>query len=197
MRTNRGPKKVVDARRVRNPHAQSLIDRRPQSLVARLHGDHLGAEPTHAVDVRRLPLDIDGAHVDTARQTDPGAGRRRRDAVLPGARLGDDALDAEPLREQRLADRIVDLVCARVCEILALEPHLGAPALAELWRKRQRRRPANPLAKLSLKLLLEIRVVQELPHAIFESLERRNQGFRHVTPAERSETASLVRKLSP
>ena len=40
------------------------------------------------------------------------------------------ALRAEPLREQRLADRVVDLVRAGVREVLALEPHLRAPAPA-------------------------------------------------------------------
>ncbi len=48
--------------------------------------------------------------------------------MLAGAGLGDDAPCAEALCEQRLADRIVDLVSAGVREVLALEPHFRAPA---------------------------------------------------------------------
>ena len=50
-----------------------------------------------------------------------GAGRRGRHAVLAGARLGDDPRLAQAPREQRLAQRVVDLVGAGVGEVLALE----------------------------------------------------------------------------
>ena len=49
------------------------------------------------------------------------AGGRGRDAVLAGARLGDDPALAEPAREQRLAERVVDLVGAGVGEVLPLQ----------------------------------------------------------------------------
>jgi hypothetical protein len=48
--------------------------------------------------------------------------------VLPGAGLRDDARLAHALGEQRLSEDVVDLVCARVAEILALEVDAGAPA---------------------------------------------------------------------
>ena len=131
MRADRRAEQVVRADRVRHPVANRLVDRGAQRAVAGLHGDDGRAEPAHAVDVRRLPRDVDLAHVDGARQADARAGRGRRDAVLAGARLGDDALRAERLREQRLADAVVDLVRARVRQVLALEPDLGAPALAQ------------------------------------------------------------------
>jgi hypothetical protein len=41
--------------------------------------------------------------------------------VLACARLGDEARLLQAAREQRLPDRVVDLVCARVEQILALE----------------------------------------------------------------------------
>ncbi len=41
-----------------------------------MHRDHLGAHQAHTEDVRRLALDVLGAHVDTAFQTEQGAGQR-------------------------------------------------------------------------------------------------------------------------
>ena len=75
--------------------------------------------------------------------------------MLPGARLGDDALDAETFREQCLANRVIDLVRTRVREVLALQPDLGTPAFTKSRRMRQRGRPADPLAQLTLELRLE------------------------------------------
>src|SRR5690606_40632712 len=54
-------------------------------------------------------------------QTEQRGGGRRRDAVLTGTGLGDHPGLAEALREQRLAEHVVDLVAAGVVEVLALE----------------------------------------------------------------------------
>ena len=78
-------------------------------------------------DVRRLPLDVGGAHVDLARQAVRGAHRRDRDAVLAGAGLGDDARLAHAAGEQDLTEAVVDLVRAGVVELFALEIDLCAP----------------------------------------------------------------------
>ena len=52
--------------------------------------------------------------------------------MLPGARLGDDALLAHLLGEQRLAHGVVDLVRAGVVQVLALEVDVrGAVMLGE------------------------------------------------------------------
>jgi hypothetical protein len=192
VRPHRRAQQVVNTRRIRHPFPQRLVDRRSQRLVARFDRDNLGAEPPHAIDVRCLPLDIDRAHVDRTRKADTCARCGRRNAVLAGTRLRDDALDAQPLREQRLADRVVDLVRTRVREVFALEPHVGAPALAEPWRVRQRRRAADPFAQLALELHLEPGIMQVLFHARFESLECRHQRLGDVAPAERAEAPALV-----
>ena len=68
-----------------------------------------------------LALDVLGAHVHDARQVEQRAGRGGRDAVLAGAGLGDDPGLAEAPGQQRLAERVVDLVGAGVGEVLALE----------------------------------------------------------------------------
>ena len=73
-----------------------------------------------------------------------GTGGGGGHAVLAGAGLGDHALLAHPQREQRLAERVVDLVGAGVVEVLALELDLRPAALlAQPLGVIQRRRPAD------------------------------------------------------
>ena len=62
----------------------------------------------------RLPPDVLAAHVDDALEPEPRTHRRRGDAVLAGAGFGDDAPLAEPPRDDGLAQRVVELVRARV-----------------------------------------------------------------------------------
>jgi len=77
-----------------------------------------------------LATHVLGAHVDDALETEQRARGRRRDAVLTRSGLGDDAMLPHPLREERLAERVVDLVRACVCEILALECYAAQADLA-------------------------------------------------------------------
>ena len=69
----------------------------------------------------QLAADVLGAHVDDALEVQQRAGGRAGDAVLAGAGLGDDPRLAHALGEQRLPERVVDLVRAGVVEVLALE----------------------------------------------------------------------------
>ena len=178
--------------RIGNPLSERLVDRGAQGLVARLHRDHLGPQAAHSIDVRRLAFDVDRTHVHRAGQADPGTRSSRRHAVLAGARFGDDPFDAEPLRQQRLADRIVDLVRARVRQVFALQPDFGTPAFAEPRRVRERRRPADPLAQLPLVVGLEAGLVQVLLYACLQAFECRHQGLGHVAATERAEAAAIV-----
>jgi hypothetical protein len=75
----------------------------------------------HPVDVRPLAGHVLGAHVDDALEAEPCADRRRRDPVLAGARLGDDPPLAETPGEHGLSERVVQLVCARMEQVLALQ----------------------------------------------------------------------------
>ena len=70
--------------------------------------------------------DVFRAHVDVALKPKQRGGGGGGDAVLAGAGLGDDALLAHALGEQRLADGVVDLVRAGVIEVFALEIDLRA-----------------------------------------------------------------------
>ena len=121
VRADDRAEQVVGRADVRDPVANRLVDGVLEGARARVHRPHLGAEQLHPEDVERLPAHVLGAHVDDAVEAEQRARRRRRDAVLAGAGLGDDALLAHALREQRLRERGVDLVCPGVREVLALE----------------------------------------------------------------------------
>src|SRR5213078_5215050 len=106
---------------IRDPVADRLARRLLERLRPELDRPHLGAEQAHAFDVRRLPAHVFGAHVDDAVEAEPRANGRGCDAVLAGARLGDDATLAESSREHGLPERVVELVGARVEQVLALQ----------------------------------------------------------------------------
>ena len=138
---------------------------------------------------------VDGAHVDDAWQAEARASCRAGDAVLAGAGLGDDALRAEPLRQQRLADRVVDLVRAGVREVLALQPDVGAPA------PRQRMRIASAASAGRPRCAARRRssarkswIRRQRAHALLEPVERGHERLGYVAPAERAEAAALRRE---
>ena len=106
---------------VRDPVADRCARRLLERARAELDGLDRRAEQAHALDVRRLPAHVLGSHVDDALEPEARARSRRRDAVLTGAGLGDDAPLAEAPREDDLAERVVDLVRAGVVQVLALE----------------------------------------------------------------------------
>ena len=67
-----------------------------------------------------------------ALQSEQRARRRRGDAVLARARFGHDASLPHAPGQQRLAERVVDLVRARMRQVFALEqnPHSRSPRLS-------------------------------------------------------------------
>src|ERR1700677_2452992 len=113
--------------------------------------------------------------------------------MLTCARLGDDAARPQPLREQGLSKRIVDLVRTRVREVLALEPHLCAPALAQGRSVRKRRCAAHPRVELAMQLRLKILAMQMSVDAGLQPVERGHQSLRYVAAAERAVAALGVR----
>ena len=112
---------VVGRLDVRDPVAHRLVDRVLERRGPAGHAPDLGAQRAHPEHVRGLALDVLLAHEHDARQAEQRARGRGRDAVLAGAGLGDDPRLAEPPGEQRLAERVVDLVGAGVGQVLALE----------------------------------------------------------------------------
>ena len=192
MRSHGGAQRVIRAVGIGHPVAQRLVDRRAQRLVAGAHRHDGGAHELHAPDIRRLALNVDLAHVDDAGQAQPGGGGGARNAVLPRAGLGDDALRAEALGEQRLADGVVDFVRAGMRKVFALEPDVGAPAGAQRGGVRQGGGAAHPGLELMVELRLEIFARQVTVDARLQPIERRHQGFGHVAPAECTESALRI-----
>ena len=135
MWSDRRAQQVVTMDGIGDPVAQRRVNRGAQRAVARRNRHDFGAEQPHAPDVRRLSRHVDLAHVDDAGQADARAGRGARNAVLAGSGFRDHAARPEALRDQRLAECIVDLVRARVREVLALEPDFGIPGAAKVPRR--------------------------------------------------------------
>mmetsp|Transcript_16910 Transcript_16910/g.33079 ORF Transcript_16910/g.33079 Transcript_16910/m.33079 type:complete len:488 (-) Transcript_16910:324-1787(-) len=179
---------VVRGGDVGHPVAHRLVDRVLERRRARAHWVHRRAQHLHSEDVERLPLHVLGAHVNDALETEQRAHRGGGDAVLSGARLGDDALLSEAQREQALADGVVDLVRAGEGELLALEPNLRAAAvLGQTLRVVERRRPANVLGAHLLHLRLEGGVGLCGGVCLLELAVRLDERLGHVPPAESAE----------
>ena len=112
---------------VRHPVAHRFVERILQGSRAGFHRNDGGAEQFHAVHVRRLALHVLGTHVHHALHAVARGDRGSRHAMLARPRLGDHAQLAHAARDQRLTDRIVDLVRAGVIQVFALEEDLRAP----------------------------------------------------------------------
>ena len=141
---------------VGDPVADRLADRLLERPRARRHRPDLGAEHPHAVDVRLLAAHVLGAHIDDAVHVQHRAHRRRGHAVHPGARLGHDAPLPHALSHERLTQRVVDLVRARVRQVLALEVDLRPAGVRRQARRVvQRRRPADERLEQRCQLGLE------------------------------------------
>src|SRR5205085_861857 len=94
-----------------------------------------------------------------------------------------------------LTDRGVDLVGARVEEILALEEHLGPGGLGESPRVVDGRRPTHVLAQQQVELPAEVRIGAGLHPGPLELVERRDERLRYIAAAVRAE-AVLDPRLS-
>ena len=106
-----------------------------QGASASGDGNDLGAQQPHLVDVQRLAFCVLLAHEHHALHAHQGRGGGGGHAVLPGAGLGDEAALAHLLRQQRLAQHVVDFVGAGVVQVLPLQIDLGtAQVLRDLGR---------------------------------------------------------------
>ena len=183
--------RVVD---MRDPVAQRVVHRVLQGRGAGMHRHDLGAEQAHAEHVRLLPLDIGGAHVDDAGQVEQRAGGRGRDAVLPGAGLGDDAALAHAARQQNLAQHVVDLVRAGVVQLVAFEIELGAAEMpGQPLGEIERARPADIMVEVIGQLGVEVRVVLGGVVGLLDRQDQRHQRLGDIAPAIDAEMAARVR----
>lgn len=126
LRTHDGADDVVGVVDPAGPLAERLVHGVLEDARSFFDGMDLGAEELHPVDVQGLPLDVVDPHEHLALQSEVRRQRRGGDAVLAGPRLGDDAGLAHPLRQEALADDVVDLVGPGVVQVLPLEVYPGA-----------------------------------------------------------------------
>ena len=145
MRPERRAKQVVGVADIGHPIAHRFVDRILQRLAAGIDLTNRGAEQLHADDVQRLTTHVLGAHVDMAFEAKQRAGGRSRNTVLTCAGFRDDSRLAHSLGEQRLAERVVDLVRAGMGQVFAFEQDakVGARRRVPPWQAAAFRRAAS------------------------------------------------------
>ena len=181
---------------VRHPVAHRFVERILQRLRAGQDGDDGRAEELHPEHVLRLPFHVLRAHVDHAFHAEARGDGRGRNAVLPGTGLGNHALLAEALGEQRLTDAVVDLVRAGVIEVLALEPDLRAARLFRpALRVVDRRRPADIVRELVLEFADEIGILPVARVLRGELVERAHQRLGDEDAAVGAEVAARIGEI--
>jgi hypothetical protein len=190
MRPRRRADQIIGVLDIGDPVAHRLVHGVLERRAARGHRHHLRPQQLHAEDVGRLPLDVGRAHVDDAFQAEAGADRRRRHAVLAGPGLGDDPRLAHPHGQQDLAHAVVDLVRARVIQLVALEPDVGRPVvLGQPLGQIQRAGPADIVGQEAVQLGLEARVRLGRLIGRVQLVNQRHQGLGHEPPAIGAEAA--------
>ena len=182
-------RRVVDGR---DPVAERLVDGVLEGAAAGVDRDDLRAEQAHPDHVERLALHVDRAHVDGAVEAEVRRGGGGGDAVLAGAGLGDHAVLAHPLGEQRLAQHVADLVGAGVVEVLALEQHPAADLLGQPAGFVERAGHVGVVAQDRVELGQERLVGHRVLPGHGELVEGGDQGLGHVAAAEVAEPALLV-----
>jgi hypothetical protein len=156
-------------------------------------GTTVGAQQLHAVDVDRLALDVDRAHVDDALEPEPRRDRRGATPCWPAPVSA--MMRRLPMSRASSAwpHGVVDLVRAGVVEVLALEQDLRAADLArQALGEVDRRRTADVVLEVVRELVLERRVALAALVRLGELRERRHQRLGHETAAVRAEVAGGV-----
>ena len=201
MRARRRADAIERVLDIGDPVAQRLVHRVLQRARAGLHRHHFRAEHVHAEDIRLLPLDIDRAHIDDAFEAEARAGGGRRDAMLAGAGLGDDARLAHAPREQDLAEHIVDLVRAGVVQLLALEIDframlgvggLAAQIVGQPLGEIERARTPDIIGEKIVEFGVKRRVLLRRLVMALEIEDQRHQRLGDETSAENAEMPALV-----
>ena len=189
VRAHDGPEAVVGALDGTDPITHGLVHGVLQRAAAGLDGLHLCAEQFHAEHVERLTLHVHRTHVHLALEAHQRSGGCRGNTVLSGARLGDDPLLAHVLGQQRLTEHVVDLVAARVVEVLALEQQADTEVRAEVVAFREDRRAAGVVAQQLVERRAEHGVRPGLAERGLEFHASGYQRLGHETPSEVAETA--------
>src|SRR5207249_758385 len=137
-------------------------------------------------------------HADLAAHAEERGHGGGRHPVLAGARLGDQPALLQPACNQRLSDRVVDLVGAGVEQVLALEEDAGtAEPPREAAGEVEPGRPSGVLAEPARELALEGGVAGQARVGPLELEELRHEGFGDVPAPVLAEVPVLVRQPWP
>ena len=113
-----------------HPIAEGLVGGVAQGARAAADRPHFGAEQFHAEDVGPLPADVFLAHVDHAFQPERAQAVAVATPCCPAPVSAITRALAHAPGQERLAERVVDLVGAGVVEVFAFQVDLGPAALS-------------------------------------------------------------------
>ena len=133
-------------------------------------------------------------------QAEQRAGGRARDAVLARAGLGDDACLAHAPGQQCLSQRVVDLVCTGVREVLSLEKHpdaVVARARGKSGSLVHRRWTADVVLQQPIELVAERRIGARSQIPRGELLNRSHERLGHEAAAVDAEVAARIGIAAP
>ena len=150
----------------------------------------LRAHQLHAVYVEPLAPHVFFAHVNHTVETESRADGCRGHAVLACAGLGDDAALVHALRQQHLPQRVVDLVRARVVQVLALEQHRDSDLRGQARHRGDGRRTTHVILEQIVELAPELRIVAGCVIHGRQLLERVHQRLGDVAAPIRAESSA-------
>ena len=194
MRSRHGANDVMRRVDVGNPVPQGFIQRVFQGLRPGMHRNHASTEQLHPIHIRTLPLDIRLSHINDTLQAQSGGNRRRRHPMLSCARLGNHPGFAHAFGEQRLANGVIDLVCAGVVQVFPLEINLRATKLpGESFREIERRGSTNVISQIPIQFAQEISIGAHPVIQIGEFIEGCGQCLSDKTTTVDAEVTILGR----
>ena len=156
-----------------------------QYAGASLDDMYLRPEELHAIDVQRLSFGVDLSHEDLALHTEKRRNGGCCHAVLSRACFCDDACLAHALGKERLPDAVIDLVRARVIQILTLQENARpAQVLFHVQCFIEHRRTTGVVHIEIMQLILEAFIILAFFECFLYSLDFIHQDFRNVLSAK-------------
>ena len=158
---------------------------------------HLGTQQTHAIHIRLLAVNILFTHKDFTFHIEQGAGCCCGNTMLAGTCFGNDLCLAHTFGKQCLAKHVIDLVCARMVQLIALEIELctaemGGHALGKI----ERAGASDIMGLIIFKLALEIGIGGGALIGGLYLQDQRHQGLGNKASTMHSEPAALVRLVA-